>query len=83
MSQSVRETVASVITKTLKDAGRPVPEIADDSSIGESLKLDSLDLAVVVVALESELNVDPFRSGAQPVQTFGDLVKLYEGAIDG
>ena len=81
MNQSVRETVAAVVTKTLKDAGRPVPEFDDESTIGESLKLDSLDLAVVVVALESELSVDPFRSGAQPVQTFGDLVKLYEAAV--
>lgn len=81
MSLSVRDTVVAVVTKTLKDAGRPVPEIVDESTIGESLKLDSLDLAVVVVALESELNVDPFRSGAQPVQTFGDLVKLYEAAV--
>ena len=80
MNPTIRATVQSVIAKTLKDAGRPVPEMTDDATIGESLKLDSLDLAVVVVALESHLGIDPFRSGAQPIHTFGDLVKLYEEA---
>ena len=80
MGQSIRDAVKSAVTKTLEDAGRTVPEITDESTLGESLKLDSLDLAVVVVALESQLGMDPFRSGARPIQTFGDLVSLYETA---
>ena len=45
--------------------------------------LDSLSFAIVVTTLEESLGVDPFSSDEWvefPV-TFGDFVKLYEGAV--
>ena len=38
--------------------------------------------ARIVVGLEQELGVDPFRDGASPVQTFGQLVSIYEKACE-
>lgn len=77
---AVRQAAESVIQRVLADSGREVRAISDDDTLADSLKLDSLDLAVTVVGLEKELGVDPFRDGASPVQTFGQLVILYEEA---
>ena len=78
---SIQQTVHEVLAQVLRDAGREVPPIDGDATLGETLKLDSLDLAVVVVQLESRLGVDPFRQQAQPVRTVGDLVTVYESAV--
>jgi len=75
---AVRNSVADAIGRVLRDSGRPVPEnIADEDTFAAKLKLDSLDMAVLVVALETDLGVDPFRSGVAPVRTFGELVSVY------
>jgi len=75
-----RVAVEKVIRTVLRDAGRDVPDLADDALLSDQLRLDSLDFAVVVVALERELGVDPFRAAAPQIRTFGQLVQLYEEA---
>ena len=83
MGKDCKKSVCQAIERVLKESGRPVPDpITDNATLQETLKLDSLDLAVVVVALETDLGVDPFRSGAAPVQTVGQLVDIYQKAID-
>jgi acyl carrier protein len=57
--------------------------LRDEDALVGTLGLDSLDLAVLVVGLEQALGVDPFRQGARPVTSFGELVKLYEGVLSG
>lgn len=74
----VRQSIVDAIGRVLRDSGRAVPEaIEDGDSFATNLKLDSLDMAVLVVALETDLGVDPFRSGVAPVRTFGELVDVY------
>ena len=80
MADSVRDAVEKVVGNVLRDAGRDVPEFKDESHLADHLKLDSLDFAVVVVGLERELGVDPFRSTAPRVRTFGELVQLYQNS---
>ena len=58
------------------------PKIHDDDHLGDKLGLSSLDFAVIVVNLEAELGVDPFRTEAPRVRTFGQLVELYEQSND-
>ena len=77
-SSSVRDAIAEVINRVLTDSGRPSRNLSDDDTLTGSIGLDSLDLAVTVVGLEQKLGVDPFRDGARAVQTFGQLVALYE-----
>lgn len=77
----VRRVAVSVIHGVLTDSGRHPRPLADDDTLTGTLGLDSLDLAVTVVGLEQQLGVDPFRDGASPVQTFGELVNLYEKAF--
>lgn len=76
----VHSAAESVIHRVLADSGREVRPLSDDDTLAGTLHLDSLDLAVTVVALEQELGVDPLRDGAAPVRTFGQLVALYERA---
>jgi sugar O-acyltransferase (sialic acid O-acetyltransferase NeuD family) len=78
----VRQAAETVIQRVLSESGREVKPISDDDTLSDVLHLDSLDLAVTVVGLEQELGVDPFRDGASPVQTFGQLVAVYEKACE-
>ncbi len=80
-NESIRNTVGQVINRVLTDTGRGTREYNNDDTLTGTIGLDSLDLAVMVVGLEQSLGVDPFRTGAHPVQTFGELVALYEKTI--
>ena len=80
-TESIRATVGQVINRVLTDTGRSSREFNDDDTLTGTIGMDSLDLAVMVVGLEQSLGVDPFRTGAHPVQTFGELVALYEKTI--
>ncbi len=75
---TVRSTIQNVLSSVLRDAGREIPEFSDEALLGETIQLDSLDFAVVIVHLEREFGVDPFRKSVQRIRTFGDLVHLYE-----
>ncbi len=79
--QDVKAVVSEVINQVLAESGRPQKDFSDDDVLTGSVGLDSLDLAVMVVSLEQKLGVDPFRAGAQPVPTFGQLVKVYEKTL--
>lgn len=81
MTESVAQVTARVINRILTDSGRPERTLRDEDALVGTLGLDSLDLAVLVVGLEQALGVDPFRQGARPVTTFGELVRLYESVL--
>ena len=74
--------VTEVINRVLTDTGRVPREFQTEETLTGTIGLDSLDLAVLVVGLEQALGVDPFRSGAAPVATFGQLVDLYAASLD-
>ncbi|MDG2384218.1 MAG: acyl carrier protein [Pirellulaceae bacterium] len=78
----IKKTITGVINRILTDSGRDAREIADADTFMDTIGLDSLDLAVMVVGLEQSLGVDPFRSGAQAVQTVGELVEIYRSAMN-
>jgi len=77
----VREAVAGAIEQILADKDKPAPRLENGQTLMGDLGLDSLDLAVLVVKLETRLGVDPFREGRAPVATFGELVQVYRDAI--
>jgi acyl carrier protein len=56
-------------------------EVLDTHQLTGELSLDSLDLAQLVVAIEKELDVDPFRDGSASARTVADLVAIYEQAL--
>ncbi|HZZ26613.1 MAG TPA: acyl carrier protein [Pirellulales bacterium] len=82
MSQNadIRGTVEKVIQQVLASSGRSAQSLQDQDLLFSKIGLDSLDLAQVVVILESELGVDPFWKSGEPIRTFGDLVQAYQSA---
>ena len=80
-SSSTRESVERVIVSVMQDAGRSVEGLASDDRLREDLQLDSLDLAVVVIRLQDELGVDPFRQSRRTVRTIEDLIDVYTGEL--
>ena len=72
-----------IIEKTraiLADKGeRTALEVdANTRFLGAELPFDSLDLATLIVTLEEETGLDPFRAGFRDFATVGDLAALYE-----
>jgi acyl carrier protein len=60
-----------------------VPEVEATSSFAD-LGLDSLSLARLIIELEDELGVEPFRSEEASVadlRSVGDLVRAYQDAV--
>ena len=80
-AKQVWNAVDQVINQVLKDSGRDVRTLKDHDGLREVIGLDSLDLAVMVVGLEQTLQIDPFRDGAEPVATVGELVDLYQRSL--
>ena len=79
---SVRSTISNVFQQVATDQARTLAPLSDDLPLTDS-GLDSLSFAIVVTTLEESLGVDPFSADEWvefPV-TFGDFVKLYEGAV--
>lgn len=79
-TSGLRQSIVNAINKVRTDSGRPVIECSDDAALTDDLGLDSLDLAVLVVSLEKELGVDPFRDGTANARTLRDLVAVYSKA---
>ena len=80
VESETRATIEKVIRSVLRDTGREAPPLFDDALLLDQLQLDSLDFAVVVVGLERELGIDPFRTAAPRIRTLGELVELYQKA---
>jgi len=76
-----RRQVEAVINRVLSESGRAKRELKDEDTLTHTIGLSSLDLAQIVVSLEQELGVDPFRVGTPRVSTFGDLAALYRDAV--
>ncbi len=75
----VRSTIMPTLKQVAVEHKRTLAPLTDDLVLIDS-GLDSLSLAVLVVRLEEQLNVDPFsppHNSAFP-QTLGDLIAVYE-----
>jgi len=76
-------TIINVIQEALVQKGVPTDSLAIDRNIDQSLRLDSLgldslDWAAIVVMLEEKTQVDPFqRELRQELHTIHDLVDVY------
>ncbi|MFM7075546.1 MAG: phosphopantetheine-binding protein [Planctomycetaceae bacterium] len=89
MTPSDRDVPAAVraaIDAVYRDTGRPRREVPAAALLGADLGLDSLDLAQIVVLLERDLGVDPFRDPSPtaprvPLRTVEHLVAAYRAAL--
>lgn len=73
--------VVEQIGEIFRNKGKSSPEIMKDTKIDDSMGLDSLDFAELVVRLEHFYGHDPFASGKNiVVRTVADLASLYDRA---
>lgn len=78
---SIRSAVLSQFEEVAREQGKTLAPLTDATLLLDS-GLDSLCFAIIVARLEDDLGLDPFQAAPEdkfPV-TFGDFVKLYEGA---
>lgn len=69
----IKETELLIAAK-----GIVCPEINAESEFFKDLPLDSLDLATLIVNLELQTGLDPFRQGFKTFHRVGELAKLYQ-----
>jgi len=74
--------IYELICNRLQEAGRAkgaptVPINSETAILGGQLAVDSLDLAGIVVELESLTGKDPFAGGFINFRTVGELTDLY------
>ena len=73
--------VIRCIEEIFANKNLPIPQLAAETSLGDSLGLTSLDYAELVVRLEVEFGKDPMMAGELPdFRTVGDLARLYSEA---
>jgi acyl carrier protein len=77
-----RAAVTALIAKRIREIasskGATAPELAADTPLFEGqLPIDSLDLAGLVVELETTTGVEPFREGLIDFHTVGELAALF------
>jgi acyl carrier protein len=74
----VLEQIDAIVGRILSDKGLKAPKVsADTELLGGELKIDSLDLAMLVRELEEVVGHDPFAEGFIEFRTAGELAKLY------
>ena len=78
-SAEISKTVRDQVGLLLDEKDLPVREIASEDRLNADLGLTSLDLAILVAALEMKLEADPFQEliPITSVRTIGDLEAAY------
>lgn len=79
MNQSAFEKVKKTIVEQL---GVEENEVTMDASITDDLGADSLDQVELVMALETEFNLDIPDEEAEKIKTVGDAVRYIEEATE-
>ena len=79
MNQSAFDKVKKTIVEQL---GVEENEVTMDASITDDLGADSLDQVELVMALETEFNLDIPDEEAEKIKTVGDAVRYIEEATE-
>lgn len=77
-SNEVLGLIGQLVNRQRATNGLSAAEVCRESRLlGDSLGIDSLDLAAIVVELEERTGRDPFAQGIVDFQTAGALADLY------
>ena len=83
MEASVNQSVFEKVKKTIvEQLGVEENEVTMDASITDDLGADSLDQVELVMALETEFNLDIPDEEAEKIKTVGDAVRYIEEATE-
>ena len=74
------QTIIDETRQIIEQKGVSCPNITADTQFLLDLPMDSLDLATLIVSLEINTGLDPFREGFKTFHNVGQLIELYESA---
>ena len=77
---NLSQTIIDETRQIIEQKGASCPDITADTQFLQDLPMDSLDLATLIVSLEINTGLDPFREGFKTFHNVGQLIKLYESA---
>jgi hypothetical protein len=77
---SAREIIFSIMEQVAKEQSMKLVPPSPDLVLAES-GLDSLCWAIIFARLENALRVDPLADGSYLPVTVGDLIQLYDNAM--
>ncbi len=78
-SQTIIETIHTV----MDERGLDTSQLDESAKLVDTLGLKSMDIAEIVLHLEDDLEVDPFREiPITSVRTVGDLINAYQVTLD-
>ncbi|MCS6952191.1 MAG: hypothetical protein RMK57_09585 [Bryobacterales bacterium] len=70
--------IQAVLDQVLDAKGIPRVKLSEDVAVMDgTLPIDSLDLAQIVIELQSVTGRDPFRNGFVEFRTVGELARLF------
>ena len=77
-----RQELSSIVHELLeKETGESYPALEDSTSLREGLNLDSLDMAGLVLHIESRFGIQVETELLEKVTTVGDLLNVLEQKI--
>lgn len=75
---SILKLIEDIIGNIAQSRGLPRPAVRESMRVlGGDLPIDSMDLASVVLELETQTGYDPFKAGFINFRTVGELARLY------
>jgi len=77
-----RKELSAIVLELLeKETGESYPTLADSTSLREGLNLDSLDMAGLVLHIESRFGIQIETELLDGINTVGDLLTMLEAKI--
>ena len=77
-----RQELSAVVLELLeKETGETYPELAEKTSLREGLNLDSLDMAGLVLHIESRFAIQIETELLEDISTVGDMLDVLEGKL--
>lgn len=76
----IQQLIIKQTSALINAKGLPCPTIGPATEFFKDLPIDSLDLATLLVNLEVETGIDPFKAGFKTFYTVGELTALYQAA---
>lgn len=76
-----QELTAIVLDLLEKETGETYEQLEDETSLREGLNLDSLDMAGLVLHIESHFSIQIETELLESITTVGDLLSMLEGKI--
>jgi acyl carrier protein len=77
-----RQQLSAVVLELLeKETGETYPALEETTSLREGLNLDSLDMAGLVLHIESHFGIQVETELLENVATVGDLLDVLQGKI--